>query len=68
MINCKFVYKLESGGTSDSVTQMYAIDVVPRIGEKVSVGDTIFKVVDVIHHIDPALGAHEVTVYYGADA
>jgi hypothetical protein len=70
MIDCRFVYKFKSGGASDSLNQIYKVHAVPQIGQTLSfVGDegstTRSKVIDVVHHINPTKGTHEITVYYG---
>lgn len=73
MIDCRFVYKFnKSGGTSDSLNQVYKVHAVPQIGQTLSfVGPegntTRSKIMDVIHYVDPTHGTHEITVYYGEE-
>jgi hypothetical protein len=71
MIDCKFVFKFSSGGTSDSLNQTYKVQSVPRTGDKVAFVSEdgscqeASEVKDVIHYINPTKGTHEITVFYG---
>ena len=73
MIECRFVFTFKTGGTSDSLNQVYKVHSIPQIGETISFvgenGDTTdSKVQDVVHYINPTKNTHEITVYYGSDS
>ena len=71
MINCRFVFKFNSGGTSDSLDHVRQVHAVPRIGESISMinsdgSDPISSTVkNVIHQINTSTGEHEIIVHYG---
>ena len=70
MIDCKFVLRFSSGGTSDSLNQNYKVHSVPRTGDKIAFvsEDGNFsssEVKEVRHYINPTKGTHEITVFYG---
>lgn len=71
MIECTFVYRFSSGGSSDSLRQKYKLHAVPKVGERVmfvgadSIANTFVK--EVLHQIDTNGTSHEIIVYYGEE-
>ena len=69
MINCKFIYKFKSGGTSDSLNQVYKVHSIPNIGDTINLtsnsGESAeSKVINVIHNINTEEGTHEIIVLH----
>jgi hypothetical protein len=70
MISCRFVYLFANGGASDSLNQVYSVHALPKVGETLCFigGDgeeARNEVKEVVHHINPTDGTHEIVVYYG---
>jgi len=72
MINCKFIYKFKSGGTSDSLNHVYKVHSVPNIGDTINLvnnsGESVkSKVKNVIHNINTEDDTHEIIVLYSGE-
>jgi hypothetical protein len=66
MIECEFVYKFPSGGTSDSARRTLKVHSVPRVGDKIVIGkaEQTGEVKEVTHFIDSLNDAHAIKVYF----
>jgi len=70
MIPCRFIYRFVSGGSSDSLNQVYQVHAVPCVGDAIDfVGEdgnaARLVVLEVAHSINPTAATHEVVVYCG---
>ncbi len=69
MIDCKFIFVMNSGATSDSLVNNWRVPSIPRIGESLIISGCDssalnYEVVNVLHALDMQTGIGEVIVYY----